>query len=299
MPPRKLRSKPWDQWNRLVVNSKTPKTTKLKYTTSDLAPLNIKLVSDKDTDDASWFEPWDKLDKLTLAEPQSLNKLLTLDLEAVENLDMLKRHQQRKSFCIDLWYAIDARTSNYSDRADLPRTDPGVSLSMIRPWLPINGENEFYKVDQFFTPGHPFIWGWYVLSLEEMCVRDRDFQETLYPHLQMAIFSFDCPDEDNILASELSALVQIIGIRSRQPAFSDSPNIAALLIFFFGARQVRVIQASYSKGTGDDGGNGEKEGEPKLTVTLQKAIDLAGNNQIENEERMDEIIRWRACNPSF
>jgi hypothetical protein len=317
MPPRKLRSKPWDQWNRLVVNSKTPKTKKLKYTTSDLAPLNIKLVSGRDTDDASWFEPWDKLDKLTLAEPQSLNKLQTLDLEAVEKLDMLTRHQRHKSFCIDLWYAIEARTSNYSDRADLPRTHPGVSLSMIRPWLPIeyvppfatqillliihlsSGENEFYRVDKFFTPGYPFIWGWYLLSLEEMCVRDRNFQETLYPHLQMAIFSFDCPDEDNILASELSALVQIIGIRSRQPTFSGSPNIAALLISFFGARQVRVIQASYSKGKGGDGGEGEKEGEPKLTVTLQKAIDLAGNNQIENEERMDEIIRWRACNPSF
>ncbi|KAJ5582132.1 hypothetical protein N7535_000752 [Penicillium sp. DV-2018c] len=115
----------------------------------------------------------------------------------------------------------------------------------------------------------------------------------------MAIFSFDYPDEDNILASELSALVQIIRNRSRQPAFSDSPNIAALLISVFGARQVRVIQAFYSKGGGEDGGKGEEDAEPKLTVRLQKAIDLAGNNQIENEERMDEIIRWRACTPSF
>lgn len=49
----------------------------------------------------------------------------------------------------------------------------------------------------------------------------------------MAMFSFDCPDEGSILASELSALVQIIGIRSRQPSFLGTPNIAALLVSFF------------------------------------------------------------------
>ena len=110
----------------------------------------------------------------------------------------------------------------------------------------------------------------------------------------MAIFSFDCPDEDSILASELSALVQIIGIRSRQPTFSGTPNITTLLISPFGARQVRVIQAFYSNGNWKD-----ESGEPKLTVTLEKAMDLAGENKNENEERMDEIIRWMACNPSF
>lgn len=89
MSPRNLSSKVWGQWSRLVVNRDTPK--KLKYTTSDLAPLNIKLVSSKDTDNASWFEPWDKLDKLTLTEPESLNKLPTLDPEADKKLDVRKR----------------------------------------------------------------------------------------------------------------------------------------------------------------------------------------------------------------
>ncbi|OQD65089.1 hypothetical protein PENPOL_c006G05270 [Penicillium polonicum] len=110
----------------------------------------------------------------------------------------------------------------------------------------------------------------------------------------MAIFSFDRPDEDSILASELSALVQIIGIRSRQPTFSGTPNITTLLISLFGARQVRVIQAFYSNGNWKDEGR-----DPRLTVTLEKTMDLAGENRNENEERMDEIIRWMACNPSF
>ncbi|CAI7609287.1 unnamed protein product [Penicillium viridicatum] len=187
MSPHNLSSKVWNQWSRLVVNRDTPK--KLKYTTSDLAPPNIKLVSSKDTDNTSWFEPWDKLDKLTLTEPKSLNKLPTLDLEADEKLDI-------------------------------------------------------------------------------------------------AIFRFDCPDKDSILASELSALVQIIGIRSRQSTFSGTPNIATLLISLFGARQVRVIQGFYSNENWKDEG-----GEPKLTVTLEKAIDLAGEDRNEKEERMDEIIR--------
>lgn len=114
----------------------------------------------------------------------------------------------------------------------------------------------------------------------------------------MTIFNFDSPDEDSILASELSALVQIIGIRSRQPTFSGTPNIAALLISFFGARQVRVIQAFYFNGNWKDEEK-EKDGEPKLTVTLEKAIELAGENKNKSEERMDDIIRWMACNPSF
>ncbi|CAI7621493.1 unnamed protein product [Penicillium viridicatum] len=262
MSPGNLSSKVWGQWSRLVVNRNTPK--KLKYTTSDLAPLNIKLVSGKDTDDASWFKPWDKLDKLTLTEPESLHELLTLDLEADEKLDVRDRQQEHSSFCYDLCE-----------------------------------EDEFYKVDDVRAPGYPFTWGWYLLGLDGFCVRDRDSQEALYPHLQMPNFSFDNPDEDSILASELSALVQIISIRSRQSTFSGTPNIAALLISFFGARQVRVIQAFYSIENCKDGGEEEKEGEPKLTVTLEKAIDLAGENGNENEECMDEIIRWMACNPSF
>lgn len=111
------------------------------------------------------------------------------------------------------------------------------------------------------------------------------------------MFSFDYPDEDSILASELSVLVQIIGIRSRQPSFLGTPNIAALLISFFGARQVRVIQAFYSNGNQEDEGKEKKYEEPKLTVTLEKAIDLVGENRNENEERMDKIIRWMACYP--
>lgn len=111
------------------------------------------------------------------------------------------------------------------------------------------------------------------------------------------MFSFDCPDEGSILASELSALVQIIGIRSRQPSFLGTPNIAALLVSFFGARQVRVIQAFYSNRNWKDEGKGKKHGELKLTVTLEKAMDLAGENRNENEERMEEIIRWMACYP--
>lgn len=131
MPPRNQSSKVWGQWSRLVVNRDTPK--KLKYTTSDLAPLNIKLVSANDTDDASWFEPWDKLDNLTLTEPESLNKLPTLDLEADEVLDVGTRQQRHSSFCYELWYAIQDRIDSYSDFAGLPRTHPGVSLSMMRP----------------------------------------------------------------------------------------------------------------------------------------------------------------------
>lgn len=96
-----------------MVNRDAPK--KLKYTTSDLAPLNIKLVSGKDTDDASWFEPWDKLDKLTLTEPGALKKPRTLDLEADEQLDVRTRQQRHFSFCFDLWYAIQHRTGSYSD----------------------------------------------------------------------------------------------------------------------------------------------------------------------------------------
>lgn len=132
MTPRNQSSKVWGQWSRLVVNRDTPK--KLKYTTSDLAPLNIKLVSANDTDDTSCFEPWDKLDKLTLTEPESLNKLPTLDLEADEVLDVSTRQQRHSSFCYELWYAIQDRIDSYSDFAGLPRTHPGVSLSMIRPW---------------------------------------------------------------------------------------------------------------------------------------------------------------------
>ncbi|KGO66562.1 hypothetical protein PITC_079900 [Penicillium italicum] len=315
MSPRNLSSKVWGQWSRLVVNRDTPK--KLKYTTSDLAPLNIKLVSGNDTNDFSWFEPWDNLGNLTLTEPESLNKLPTLDLEADEKLDVRTRQQRHHSYCYALWYAIQDRTESYSDLADFPRTHPGVSLSRIRPWSKIeyvtplaiemlslinhlpSEENEFYKVDRIHAPGYPFTWGWSPLSLEEFCVRDRDSQETLHPHLQMAIFNLDCPDEDSILASELSALVQIIGIRSRQPTFSGTPNIAALLISFFGARQVRVIQAFYSEGNFKDEGKEEKDGEPKLTVMLEKAIELVAEDRNENEERMDEIIRWMACNPSF
>lgn len=63
-----------------MVNRGDPK--KLKYTTSDLSSLNIKLVSANDTDYVSWFEPFDGLDNLTLTEPESLNKLPTLDQEA-------------------------------------------------------------------------------------------------------------------------------------------------------------------------------------------------------------------------
>ncbi|KAJ5847791.1 hypothetical protein N7455_011748 [Penicillium solitum] len=165
-------------------------------------------------------------------------------------------------------------------------------------WLKIDEEYEFYKVDDIRAPGYPFTWGRYPLSLEGFCVRDHDSQETLHPHLQVTIFNFDSPDEDSILASELSALVQIIGIRSRQPTFSGTPNIAALLISFFGARQVRVIQAFYFNGNWKDEEK-EKDGEPKLTVTLEKAIELAGENKNKSEERMDDIIRWMACNPSF
>ncbi|KAF4766971.1 hypothetical protein HAV15_009187 [Penicillium sp. str.  len=144
-------------------------------------------------------------------------------------------------------------------------------------------EYEFYKVDDIRAPGYPFTWGRYPLSLEGFCVRDHDSQETLHPHLQVTIFNFDSPDEDSILASELSALVQIIGIRSRQPTFSGTPNIAALLISFFGARQVRVIQAFYFNGNWKDEEK-EKDGEPKLTVTLEKAIELAGENKNKSEE---------------
>lgn len=104
----------------------------------------------------------------------------------------------------------------------------------------------------------------------------------------MAFFSFDCPNDSCILASELSALVQLIDIRSRQPTFSGSPSIAALLISIFGARQARVIQAFYCRGKCK---KGVKEGEPELTVKLGKTIDLASENENENEERMDEIIR--------
>ncbi|KAJ5431529.1 hypothetical protein N7445_009261 [Penicillium cf. griseofulvum] len=259
MPPRNPSSKVWDQWRRLVVNRDTPK--KLKYTTSDLSPLNIKLVSTKDIGHASWFEPWDGLDKLTLTEPESLNKLPTLDLEADQKLDVPSRQDRHYSVCYELCE-----------------------------------EDEFYKIDNIRAPGYPFTRGWYPLSLDEFCVRDRECQETPHPHLQMAIFSFDCPDDSSILASELSALVQIIGIRSRQSTFSGTHSIAALLISIFGARQVRVIQAFYSKGKCKKGG---KEGEPELTVKLGKTMDLASENENENEERMDEIIRWMACSLSF
>lgn len=112
----------------------------------------------------------------------------------------------------------------------------------------------------------------------------------------MAILSFDCPDDSSILASELSALVQMIDIRSRQPTFSRTPSIAALLISIFGARQVRVIQALYSKGKYKEGGKG---GEPELVVKLGETMDLASENENENEERMDKIIRWMACSLSF
>lgn len=83
----------------------------------------------------------------------------------------------------------------------------------------------------------------------------------------------------------------MIGVRSRQPTFSGTSNIAALLISIFGAHQVRVAQASYSKGG--------KEGEPELIVKLGKTIDLASESENENEERMDEIIGWMACSLSF
>lgn len=87
-----------------MVNRETPK--KLKYTTSDLSPLNIKLVSTNDTAYTSWFKPWDRLDRLTLTEPKSLNKLLTLDLEADQKLDVPSRQQRYYSVCYELWYAI-------------------------------------------------------------------------------------------------------------------------------------------------------------------------------------------------
>jgi len=133
MPPHKI----WNQWKRLVVNRETPK--KLKYTASDLSPLNIKLVSteDKDADRTSWFEPWDGLDKLVLTEPESLQKLPTLDLEADQRLDVPSRQSQHYEVCYQLWYAIKDRTENYADLANLPRTHPGISLSMIRPWSKI------------------------------------------------------------------------------------------------------------------------------------------------------------------
>ncbi|CAG8265896.1 unnamed protein product [Penicillium nalgiovense] len=236
-------------------------------------------------------KPWDRLDKLTLTEPESLNKLPTLDLEADQKLDVPSRQQRYYSVCYELWYAIQDRTDSYADIANFPCTHPGESLSTIRPWSKIDEEDEFYKIDDIRAPGYPFTWGWYPLSLDEFCFRDRGCQKIPYPHLQMAIFSFDCPVDSNILASELSALVQMIGVRSRQPTFSGTPNIAALLISIFGARQVRVIQAFYSKGG--------KEGEPELIVKPGKTTDLASESENENEERMDEIIRWMACSLSF
>lgn len=152
-------------------------------------------------------------------------------------------------------------------------------------------EDKFYKIDDIRAPGYPFTQGWYPLSLDKFYVRDREYQKTPYPYLQIAIFSIDCPNDSSILVSELSALVQMIGVRSRQPTFSGTSNIAALLISIFGAHQVRVAQASYSKGG--------KEGEPELIVKLGKTIDLASESENENEERMDEIIGWMACSLSF
>ncbi|KAJ5971538.1 uncharacterized protein N7479_001456 [Penicillium vulpinum] len=151
-------------------------------------------------------------------------------------------------------------------------------------------------LDQNSTLSYPFTWAWCPLSLDEFCIRDPEDQEIPYPHLQIAIFSFDCPGDSSILASKLSVLVQMIGIRSRQPTFSGTPSIAALLISIFGARQVRVIQAFYSKGKCKKGG---KEGDPELTVKLGKTMDLASKNENENEERKDAIIRWMTCSLSF
>lgn len=82
------------------------------------------------------------------------------------------------------------------------------------------------------------------------------------------------------------------------PSRGSLTLLAALLISFFGARQVRVVQAFYSNKNWKDEEK-EKDGEHKLTVTLEKAIELAGENKNKNKERMDEIIRWMACNPSF
>jgi len=157
-----------------------------------------------------------------------------------------------------------------------------------------SGECEFYEVDRVRVLNIQRPWAWRVLSLDEFCDQNGDYHQetTIYEHLQMAMFSFNLPDEDSILASELSALVQLISIRSRQPTFSRSPYIAVLLISFFGPRQVRVIQALYHKGT-------LKEGGPKLTVTLEKAMNLAGDDGNENEKRMEEILRWMACKPIF
>lgn len=128
MPPHNLSSKVWGQWRRLVVKCDDPK--KLKYTTSDLSSLNIKLVSANDTDHASWFEPFYRLDKLTLMESESLNKLPTLDLEAGQKLDVPSRQLRHCSVCYGLWYAIQDRIESYADLANFP--DPGESLSTIR-----------------------------------------------------------------------------------------------------------------------------------------------------------------------
>lgn len=154
MSPHNLSSKVWDQWRRLVVNRDTPK--KLKYTAADLSPLNIKLVSTKHTDHASWFEPWDRFDKLTLTEPEALNKLPTLDLEADHKLDVLSRQHRHYSVCYELWYAIQDRLDSYADIANCSRTHPGESLSTIRPWSKIDEEDEFYKIDDIRVPGYPF-----------------------------------------------------------------------------------------------------------------------------------------------
>ncbi|KAJ9483970.1 hypothetical protein VN97_g9424 [Penicillium thymicola] len=123
------------------------------------------------------------------------------------------RQLRHCSVCYGLWYAIQDLTEGYADLANFP--DPGVSLSTIRPWSKIDEEDGFYKIGHIRVPS-PFTWGWHPLSLDEFCVRDREYQITPYPHLQMAIFSFDCPDDSCILLT-----------------FSGSPSIAALLILHF------------------------------------------------------------------
>jgi len=111
-----------------VVNRDEPK--KPMYTASDLAPLNIELVSDNDTRDNFRFEPFDAT--LTLMKGASPRKLRTLDLEADANLGVRELESQHKDYCYGLWYAIEEREQSYS----MP-TQPVVPLSVMRPWSKI------------------------------------------------------------------------------------------------------------------------------------------------------------------